>query len=197
MVYFLARDAVVRDVVWGTMYLLRFVQPVLFAGKRDLDCWPGAQRKGPRDTAADIDPAILRTFRHLRTRRDRCGRNDSSRGIDAIDGGIRMSAHTRRSVAGRFTLAQSSIHTLPTAPPGIANGDRDSRRIDAARSGGCARRLHTSHGASASAAAGAISARKMAPISADEGERRDFLRRIHIMRNTTVRMHFRCPESGQ
>jgi len=48
------------------MYLLRFVQPVLFAGKRNVDGWPGAQRKGPRDTAADIDPAILRTFRHLR-----------------------------------------------------------------------------------------------------------------------------------
>ncbi|WP_334045746.1 hypothetical protein [Burkholderia cepacia] len=44
--------------------------------------------------------------------------------IDAIDGGISMSRYTRRSVAGRFTLAQSSIYTQPTAPPGIANGDR-------------------------------------------------------------------------
>ena len=43
--------------------------------------------------------------------------------IDAIDGGIRMSPHTRCFVAGRFTLAQSSIHTQPTALPGIANGD--------------------------------------------------------------------------
>ncbi|NLA20722.1 hypothetical protein GPU89_33950 [Burkholderia cepacia] len=54
--------------------------------------------------------------------------------IDAIDGGIRMSRYTRRSVAGRFTLAQSSIYTQPTAPPGIANEDLGSRRIDAARS---------------------------------------------------------------
>lgn len=45
-----------------------------------------------------------------------------------------MSRYTRRSVAGRFTLAQSSIYTQPTAPPGIANEDLGSRRIDAARS---------------------------------------------------------------
>lgn len=108
-----------------------------------------------------------------------------------------MSPHTRRSVAGRFTLAKSSIHTLPTAPPGIANGDRDSRRIDAARSGAAPEGGIPRMGRPASASAGAIAARKMAPISADEGERRDFLRRIHIMRNTTVRTHFRCPESGQ
>ena len=62
---------------------------------------------------------------------------------------------------------------------------------------GGAPRRNTFRGASVSAAAGAIAARKMAPISADEGERRDFRKRIHIMRNTTVRMHFRYPESGQ
>ncbi|OXI32078.1 hypothetical protein CFB84_41125 [Burkholderia aenigmatica] len=45
-------------------------------------------------------------------------------------------------------------------------------------------------------AAGSIAVRKMAPISAEADERRDFRKRIHIMRNTTARTHFRCPESG-
>lgn len=36
-----------------------------------------------------------------------------------------------------------------------------------------------------------------APDFRRRGERRDFRRRIHIMRNTTARMHFRSPESGQ
>ena len=187
MVNLLARDAVVRDVVWGTMSLLRFVQPVRSfgwqAGCRRLA--GGARRNGPRYAADVIDPAILRTFLALRAPRNGCGRNELRAGIDAVE----WVRELRRSIA---VIVDS--HAADAAAR-IAESQPGPRRTDAAGSrsmsrGGIPR----------------VGRRSVPPGQSQHGkwprfpptsERRDFRKRIHIMRNTTAWTHFRYPESGQ
>ena len=123
MVNLLARDAVVRDVVWGTMSLLRFVQPVRsLAGKRDVAARRRARRNGPRYAADVIDPAILRTFLALRAPRNGCGRNELRAGIDAVE----WVRELRRSIA---VIVDS--HAADAAAR-IAESQPGPRRTDAA-----------------------------------------------------------------
>ncbi|ABB06775.1 hypothetical protein Bcep18194_C7731 [Burkholderia lata] len=158
------------------------------AGKRDVGGSPRARRNGPRYAADDIDSAILRTFRPLRAPRDRCGRNESGAGTDVME----WARHLRRSI--------DVIVDVHAAGAAVRNAEsqRGPRRTDAAGSHSTSRGgIPRARCRASIRAAGAIAARKMAPISVVEDERRDIRKRIHIMRNTTAWTHFRYPESGQ
>lgn len=125
----------------------------------------GRAEKSRRGHAAnEVDSAILRTFRDLRSRRDRCARNESR--IAAGANGCRAGGSCE--VGGYAT--RGGCDTTPF----------DVRRAED-------RTLRFALCASARPGA----------ISQQGREWRDIRKRIHIMRNTTARTHFRHPGSGK